>query len=327
MGDGYRDVWTTSIHVPLVDLDTVAGGLTPVRRGGGRQTRSLRLRGADGVEYAFRSLEKDQAGALGPLARALAGRIRQDQVSALHPGAALVAAGLEDAAGVANATPRLGVMPDTPRLAGFRAAFGGLPGTLQVRPGPGFAGAERLEGTDDMWVALHEAPGERVDVRAYLAVRLMDVFLGDWDRHGGQLTWGRTNRAGVGVWIPIPRDRDYAFASYGGVLPALARRVDPKVVRFDTAYRDLKGLLVKSREMDEQLLCALPATMWDSTATAMSRSLTDAAIAAAIGRMPPEYVARSAPLAATLRARRDRLPEVARRFRARLHAGGRCARA
>jgi hypothetical protein len=153
------------------------------------------------------------------------------------------------------------------------------------------------------------------------------VFLGDWDRHGGQLTWGRTNRAGVGVWIPIPRDRDYAFASYGGVLPALARRVDPKVVRFDTAYRDLKGLLVKSREMDEQLLCALPATMWDSTATAMSRSLTDAAIAAAIGRMPPEYVARSAPLAATLRVRRDRLPDVARRFRARLHAGGRCDRA
>ncbi|MFL5386888.1 MAG: hypothetical protein ACJ8GN_30715 [Longimicrobiaceae bacterium] len=41
--------------------------------------------------------------------------------------------------------------------------------------------------------------------------------------------------------------------------------------------------------------------------------------------MPREYVARSAPLAATLRARRDGLPNAARRFRAHLHARG-CAR-
>jgi hypothetical protein len=326
MGDGYRDLWATPVRVPVVDLGGFAGGLTPVRRGGGRQTRSLRLRGADGREYAFRSLDKDQAQALSPLRRALVGRIRQDQVSALHPGAALVAAGLEDAAGIPNATPRLGVMPDAPPLGEFRVDFRGLPGTLQVRPGPGFAGAQRLEATDELWAALRRAPRDRVDEQAYLAMRLMDVYLGDWDRHEGQLTWGRTEHGGVGTWAPIPRDRDYAFSDYGGVFPGLARRLDPKVVRFDTAYRDLRGLLVKSREMDERLLCALPASAWDSAATAMARALSDGAITAAIGRMPREYVVRSAPLAATLRARRDRLPDAARRFRARLHADGRCAR-
>ena len=112
--------------------------------------------------------------------------------------------------------------------------------------------------------------------------------------------------------------------AYWGVIPGLARRFDRKIVRFDTAYRDLRGLLVKSREMDALLLCGLPASTWDSTAAAMARSLSDAAITAAIGRMPREYVVRSAPLAATLRARRDRLPDVARRFHARLHAAGRC---
>jgi hypothetical protein len=324
MGDGYRELWATPVRAPVVDLGGFAGGLTPVRRGGGRQTRSLRLRGGDGREYVFRSLDKDQAKALPPLRRALAGRVRQDQVSALHPGAALVAAGLEDAAGVPNATPRLVVMPDAPRLGEFRADFRDLAGTLQVRPGPGFAGTQRLEGTDDFWAALRRAPRDRVDVRAYLSVRLMDVYLGDWDRHGGQLTWGRTERGGVGTWAPIPRDRDYAFADYGGVIPGLARRVDPKIVRFDTAYRDLRGLLVKSREMDERLLCALPPSAWDSTAAAMARALSDGAIATAIGRMPREYVVGSAPLAATLRARRDRLPAAARRFRAHLHADGRC---
>ncbi|HET7464932.1 MAG TPA: hypothetical protein VFJ82_27055 [Longimicrobium sp.] len=326
MGNGYRDLWTTPIRASMVDLGGRRDGLTPRRRGGGRQTRSLRLRGADGREYVFRSLDKDQARALPPLLRATVGRIRQDEVSALHPGATLVAAGLEDAAGVPNATPRLGVMPDAPELGEFRADFGALPGTLQVRPGPGFAGALRTEGTDDLWRALRHAPGDRVDARAYLAVRLMDVYLGDWDRHGGQLTWARRERGGVGTWFPIPRDRDYAFADYRGVLPALARKVDPKVVRFDAGYRDLRGLLVKSRTMDERLLCGLPAATWDSTAAAMARSLSDPAIAAAIERMPREYVTRSARLAATLRARRDHLPDAARRFRALLHAPGRCTR-
>jgi hypothetical protein len=324
LGDGYRGLWATPIRAPLVDLRGFAGGLTPLRRGGGRQTRALRLRGADGREYVFRSLDKDQAKALSPLRRAVAGRIRQDQVSALHPGAALVAAGLQDAAGIPNVTPRLAVMPDAPVLGEFRADFAGLPGTLQEVPRAGFAGAGRVEGTDELWEALRQSPRERVDVRAYLAVRLMDVYLGDWDRHDGQLRWGRMERGG-GTWVPIPRDRDYAFSDYGGVLPGLARRLDPKIVRFDGAYRDLKGLLVKPREMDRRLLCALPASAWDSTAAAMARSLSDGAITAAIGRMPREYVVRSAPLAATLRARRDGLPAAARRFRAHLHAGG-CAR-
>jgi len=323
LGDGYRELWTTPIRAPLVDLHAFAGGLTPLRRGGGRQTRSLRLHGADGREYVFRSLDKDQA-QLSPIARATIGRVRQDQVSALHPAAALVAAGLEDAAGIPHTTPQIAVMPDAAALGAFGKDFGGLVGTLQEYPRAGFAGASRMEGTDELWVALRQAPRDEVDARAYLAVRLMDVYLGDWDRHPGQLRWGRIERGGVGTWFPIPRDRDYAFADYGGVLPAIARRFDRKVVRFDGIYRDLPGLLAKPREMDERLLCGVPLTTWDSTATSMARSLTDAAIAAAIGRMPREYVARSAPLAATLRARRAALPIAARRFHAHLQAG--CAR-
>jgi hypothetical protein len=322
MGDGYRELWALPIRAPLVDLRGFAGGLTPLRRGGGRQTRALRLRGADGREYVFRSLDKDQAQALSPLRRALVGRIRQDEVSALHPGAALAAAALEDAAGIPNAAPRLAVMPDVPTLGEFRADFGGLPGTLQEVPRAGFDGAMRMEGTDELWAALRQAPRDRVDARAYLAVRLMDVYLGDWDRHAGQLKWGRMER---GTWVPIPRDRDYAFADYRGVFPGLARRFDRKVVRFDGDYRDLRGLVAKSQDIDARLLCALPASAWDSTAAAMARTLTDGAIAAAIGRMPREYVARAAPLAATLRARRDHLPDAARRFRAEVHAHG-CAR-
>jgi hypothetical protein len=273
----------------------------------------------------FRSLDKDQAKALGPLARLLMGRIRQDQVSALHPGASLVAAGLQDAAGVLNPTPRLEVMPTRPWLSEeYAPDFGMMAGTVQPYPRQGFAGAERVVDTDSLWAELRRAPGDRVDARAYLVARLMDVYMGDWDRHEGQLRWAWFRRGGEGSWVVIPRDRDYAFSDYGGVIPGLARRVDPKIVRFDTAYRDLRGLLVKSRELDARLLCGVSAAAWDSTAASLSRVLHDDAIAAAVQRMPPQWIRHSPTLEPTLRARRDRLPAAARRFRQHLHAGGAC---
>ena len=40
-GDHYRDLWTTPIRVQVLDLQRFAGGLTPVKRGGGKQTKSL----------------------------------------------------------------------------------------------------------------------------------------------------------------------------------------------------------------------------------------------------------------------------------------------
>jgi len=317
MGPGYREVWATPIRAPVLGLDSVS----ELRPSGGRQTRGMRMRGPDGREYAFRSLDKDQSRALAPLPRLLMGRFRQDQVSALHPGATLVAAGLQDAAGVLNATPSLVVFP---AIEGSGGSGGLLPGTLQLHPENGFAGAERVVSTDSLWAELRRAPGDRVDARAYLTARLMDVLMGDWDRHEGQLRWARMRRGGAGEWVVIPRDRDYAFSDYRGVIPGLARRVDPKIVRFDAEYRDLPGLLVKSRALDRRLLCGVPASAWDSTAAATARALSDSVIAGAMGRMPREWITRSTPLAATLFVRRDRLPDAARRFRQHLHANGGC---
>jgi hypothetical protein len=68
-GSHYRDLWTTPIEAPVLDLDTYAGGLRATRKGGGQQTKSLRLRGADGKEYQIRSIDKDPVQALPPALR------------------------------------------------------------------------------------------------------------------------------------------------------------------------------------------------------------------------------------------------------------------
>lgn len=135
LGSDYRNLWTTPVRVPVLDLRSYAGGLTPMRTGGGNQTLSLRFQGADGREYAFRSVDKDHTRALpADLKNTLVDDIIQDQVSSLHPAASAVADRLLDAAGVLHVSPRLMVMPDAPALGRFRQQFAGMLGWLEVRP-------------------------------------------------------------------------------------------------------------------------------------------------------------------------------------------------
>src|SRR5687768_6702649 len=58
MGSNYRTEWNTKVTVPVIDLSTAFGGLTPVKKGGGKQTRSLRMEDPNGREYSLRSIQK-----------------------------------------------------------------------------------------------------------------------------------------------------------------------------------------------------------------------------------------------------------------------------
>ena len=58
-GDRYREDFSTKVNAPTVSLDTLFGGLTPVRKGGGHQSKSLRLKDNEGREYVMRALRKN----------------------------------------------------------------------------------------------------------------------------------------------------------------------------------------------------------------------------------------------------------------------------
>src|SRR5690606_6484041 len=58
-GDLRRDIWSVAFRVPVLRLDTLAGGVTVQELGGGLQTLGLRLLGKDSVVYQFRSVVKD----------------------------------------------------------------------------------------------------------------------------------------------------------------------------------------------------------------------------------------------------------------------------
>jgi hypothetical protein len=322
LGAHYRDLWTTPVDVEVLDLSRFAGGLTPTACGGGRQTKSLRFRGGDGGEYAFRSVDKDPTAALPPQLRASVARdVVQDQISSAHPGGALVVAPLLQSAGVLNARPELVVLPSDARLEPFSCVHAGMLGTIEERPTdpsagrPGFAGVADVAGTAKLFEHLEDNPDHRVDAHAYLSARLMDFLVGDWDRHQDQWRWGRFDSAGVHWWRPIPRDRDQAFARLDGILLWIAGFYQPELVGFDDEYAGVGRLAFTGRVLDRRLLSGLERAAWDSIARALRIRLTDSIIDAAVASLPPEYRQSDAPpLDRSLKRRRDLLPEIATEF-------------
>ena len=323
LGRDYRQVWTAPVRVAVLDLGTFAGGLTPTETGGGNQTLSLRFRGADGREYAFRSVNKEQGrGAHEDLRGTLVESLLQDQVSSQFPAGPLAADRLAEAAGILRIPPALYVMPDDPRLGEFREEFAGILGMMEERPSqgntgvPGLERAAAIEGTEEMLEALAEGPRHRVDTADYLAGRLVDMLLGDWDRHGDQYRWARFDVSGGHLWRAVPRDRDYVFVDYDGLLLGVLRSRVPNALAYKPDFRgQLRGLTANSEPLDRRLLGSLTRAQWDSVANVVQARLTDAVIDDAVRRLPPEDArAAGAELAANLRARRDRLDEVSAAF-------------
>ena len=317
-GKNYRAMWLTPLKVEVLDLRSFGGGLHPTKKGGGLQ--SLRFENEEGDEYVFRLIAKFSHLPPG-MAGAMATSIFDDQVSAEHPVAALVTAPLLEAAGVLHATPTLVIMPHDTLLGAFGEMFAGRLGMIERYPGKpgksgkhaGFAGALEIVDSDSLRTLLNRDPRERLDARALLTARLMDLFLNDIDRHPGQWKWARMQKGQASEWLPIPRDRDQAFVAFRGVLLSVARLGAPNLVPFDGTI-SIAGLTYNSLEMDRRLLGGLERPVWDSVAIELGQRLTDAVIDGALERLPAEYLATAPAMAATLRLRRAHLPRAASAF-------------
>jgi surface antigen Omp85-like protein len=316
-GADYRDLWAMPVEVPVLDLQRYAGGLRPVRRVGGQETKGLALKGADGRDYTFRGVDKDPTEILPPeLRESVAGSIVRDQIASSHPAGSVIVPPLLEAAGILHATPELVVMPDDPALGEFRPVFANLVGTIEVYPrpvgggNPGFEGATDIINGEEMWKRLQASPADRIDTRAFLKARLFDVFIGDWDRHRSQWRWAKLPSSPL--WQPIPEDRDQAFVRFEGFFLSLFRKGQPRLVVFGPKYSRIEGVTFNGWEVDRKLLSELDQAAWTEVARDLQGRLTDSVLQAAVARMPAEYRARDgARLLAALKARRDAMTSEA----------------
>jgi hypothetical protein len=322
LGTEYRSLWTTPIKVEVLDLGHFAGGLRPVSRGGGQQTKSLLLEAKDGRQFFFRSVDKDPSATLPPELRpTVAGRVVKDQTSSAFPTAPLVVDRLLTAANIPHSPDFLVVLPNNGSLGEFQPEFGGLMGFLEDRIGgtdgpPGhWHGARQIIVSDTLFALTGRSADDRVDARALLKARLFDLLIGDWDRHSDQWVWARYGDSVPRTWIPIPRDRDQAFVKYDGLLLSVARTSAPQLTNFGPKYPYIAGATWNGRDLDRRFLVGLDWPVWQSTVIELQGNLTDAAIAEAVQGLPAEHRAvQGAALTKALRRRRDGLPQAAERY-------------
>ncbi|MEM6326510.1 MAG: BamA/TamA family outer membrane protein, partial [Bacteroidota bacterium] len=332
-GSGWRDAWTTPVELPVFDLATMEGGLEIVRRGGGLQSRSLRLQkpGTD-RQYVLRVVDKTPASDL-PAALRHGLDPAERMTTAIHPYASPVAAALADSLGVYHTNPRYFFLPDDPLLGPYREDFGGSIVLFEERPdedwsdAPNFGGSDNLIGTNRLYREIEEDNDHRVDQEAFLRARLLDVFLGDWDRHRDQWRWasfepyeldstltGDAREQGK-VYRPIPRDRDWALNDRDGIVFRLARRYVDRLAGLQESYGPIPSLTANGQLLDQRFLNALDREQWMRVARETQATLSEAAIDAAVRQLPPEVYALHGPeLVRRMTARRDGLTRMAERF-------------
>lgn len=323
LGERYREVWETPITVPIIDLEHTAGGLTPLKVGGGLQTKSLRLIGGDGDEYVLRAIEKDPSRSIPEfLRRTVAQDVVQDQASAMHPYGAFVLPDLARAAGIFHTYPTLVVIPDSERLGRYRGEFAGMLALFEVRADEDqsdearFGYAENVIGTPKLFENLVEDNDERVDERSFVRARLFDMLIGDWDRHKDQWRWSEFDVTPGKYFQPIPRDRDFAFFKFDGLIARLAKwsgiPAFKRFTLFNEHFGDLTGLNFNGAALDRRLTSSLTRDDWIQIADSIRAGVTDQVIEEAIRQWPePIYDYHGEEIIRILKVRRDKLPEIA----------------
>ncbi|MDT3403571.1 BamA/TamA family outer membrane protein [Mucilaginibacter terrae] len=306
-GKNYREEWATVVKLPVIKISEFSGGLKPLREGGGMQSKSLRLQDKSGKEWVIRSVEKTPEKILPPNFKGtFAVDWIDDALSSQHPFSALVVPPLADAAKVPHANPIIGVMVPDPALGEYSKIFNGLVVLLEEREPNG-----KSDNTPKMLSELKDDNDNHFETEQFLRARMLDLLLGDWDRHEDQWRWAYQKKDKNKQYYAVPRDRDQVFHLSEGVLPSLAAVswISPTLDHFDGEIPRVKYSLFKTRFMQVYPDMQITHAEWMRIANEFIKAETDEVLEAALKRLPPEvYKLRHDVLLAKLKKRRDNIP-------------------
>ncbi len=324
-GTHYRTSWNQPIEVPSLALTREKQGLNVYEKGGGRQTTSLKMKGGDGREYAFRSVDKDPTSVLGREFRGtVVSETFKDVTSMQHPYGAMVAASMLDATDILHVNPKVYILPDDPALGPFREKYAHLLGMLEEKPintkkvKVPFAEAEEVLQTYKMFRKLYKDNDNIIDKKEYAQARMFDILVGDWGRHEDNWKWaGYSNDEGGMTYRPIPRDRDHVFSLWDGFIIWMADREWAKSSgeNFGYTIKDIKSLTWQSRHFDRFLMSELSQQDWEEAAYHIQSKITDEVIENAVKQMPVEVYPLSGPeIESKLKQRIKDLDQYARQY-------------
>lgn len=326
-GKHYRNVYEAEVEVPVLDLNTFMGGVEPVKRGGGFQTNSLRLKNTAGREFTMRSIDKDATRTIPyPFNQSFAVDLVKDNFSASHPFAAVAIPPMADAAKVYHTNPKVYYVPHQPALGAYNDDFGDALYLLEERPDDEvwkdaeyFGNPKEIFSTRDVLSEVQGEQDDQIDQAWVVRSRLFDMLLGDWDRHDDQWRWSLIDTGKIEYYRPIPRDRDQAFSQYDGFIMSFVRNAMASSKQWRPYRGDIQPAKwgnYNSRHFDPTFTSEMDWSDWEREAKFIQDNLTDALIDSAFLNNWPQsvYEVSAKKIIRNLKKRRDNLVDIARRY-------------
>ena len=335
-GDHYRYVYGTDLKVPVATLDTLYGGLSIERKGGGHQTRSLRLIDKEGKNFSLRAVKKSAVQFLQSVAfkdnyvekdfeETVTEEVLWDFYTSSHPYAAFTVAELSEAINLYHTNPMLLYVPKHAALGKYNEEYGDELYVIEERPDdgfldvPSFGKPTTIESTDDVLKKLRRDEKYKMDEAAFIKARLFDMLIGDWDRHQDQWRWSRFDVSDTEkIYRPIPRDRDQAFSKYDGALLDILKFLVPasrQFQEFKEDQKDLQWINSAGIKLDYAFTQTSTKEVWLEQAKFIQDNLTDEAIALAFQKFPAEVQDDVlSDIVEKLKSRREGLVDLATRY-------------
>jgi len=324
MGDNYRNVWSAEVELDVFDIGSEKGGLSIIKRGGGQQTRSIRMKDKDGKQYVLRSVNKYVEKALaGNMQNTIAVDVLQDGISASHPFSSVTVPHLADAAGVMHTNPKIVWVPDDPRLGIYHEEMANGVFLFEERPAgnrddiESFERSENIVNTAEVIKKTQKKQDHRVDQHAVVRARIFDILINDWDRHDDQWRWASFKSDKKTIYRPIPRDRDQVYFVNQGVGMWLVTRQYPlrKFQGFDYEIEDVHGLTFNGRYFDRSFMTEPDLDTWMSITGDIQKNINDTVIHEAIKTLPDNiYDSTGIVIENKLKSRKDLLHNYAEEY-------------
>lgn len=335
-GKRYREEYRKEITAKVVTLDTLFGGLKPVRKGGGTQSRTLRLKAKDGKQYVMRAMKKSASQYIQAslfknqyvqkqFENTASEELVKDVFTGAYPYAPFIVGKLSDAIAINKLNSKLYYIPKHEALGEFNGEFGDELYLFEEHPADGnlvlegqnFTG--NIYSTYDVFEKIHANENQTIDEKEFIRARLFDMLIGDWDRHQDQWRWLEFKENDKIVFKPLPRDRDQAFSIMSdGFMLSTAVKLIPmaKILRkYSDDLVDVKGFNLEPFPLDKAFISHLNEEDWKKEVVFIQNNITDKVIDDAFSNIPTELNNQIITnIKNILKARRKNLPKIANRY-------------
>ena len=328
-GEHFRKDYATAINVKTALLDTLYGGLSIIRKGGGHQTNSLRLETKDGREFAMRSAKKSalrflqyfmfKTQYLEPdVEDTYFIQLLQDYWTTANPYGSLTIGDMSDALNIYHANTKMYYIPKQKALDVYNEAYGDKIYFIEERITDGhgdvasLGGTNKIESTTDLLEKLRRKDKIAINESLYIRTRLFDNIVGDWDRHADQWRWAvQKQEDGTDLYEPIPRDRDQVFSDFDGFMLGALTALSPPMrfmQRYDGTYNSTRWFNDAGDDVDFAVLTNHTQEDWLREARFIKENLSQEVIDKAFSNFPKEID--QAKVARTKKALMGRISKV-----------------